>query len=95
MIEIVIPNKFVYVIDRVIYEQKMAINQMRFMLEYHANDSTDDFLTSDLFKRLHKKLVTAAAQKWCTETVIIKEITGKTPNSYYIDIENAKAMVEI
>lgn len=93
--EITIPQKFVYAIDRVIYEQKMAINQMSFMLEYHANDSTDDFLTSDIFKRLHKKLVTAVAQKWCTETVVIKEITGKTPNSYHIDIENAKAIVEI
>lgn len=93
--EITIPQKFVYAIDRVNYEQKMAVNQMRFMLEYHANDSTDAFLTSDIFKRLHKNLVTAIAQKWCSEIIVIKEIIGQIPQNYHIDIQNAKVIVEI
>ena len=93
--EITIPQKFIYAIDRVNYEQKMAVNQMRFMLEYHANDSTDAFLTSDLFKRLHKSLVTTTAQKWCSEVVVLKEMVGQVPQSYSIDTQNAKITMEV
>lgn len=88
-----IPQKFVYALDRANYEQRMAMSQVCFMLEYHSHDI--DFLTSDLFKRLHKNLVTTTAQKWCSEVVVLKEMIGQVPQSYSIDIQNAKITMEV
>ena len=62
-----ISNDHIYCLDRVNYEQTMAISQMAFILMHHVEDTNDDFLISDIFKRLHQKLVTATVQKWCTE----------------------------
>lgn len=93
--EIIIPRKLVYVLDRAVLEHKMAVNNLSFMLEQHTNDSTDDFLTSELFQRLHTELVIATVKKWCSEIAVLKNVVGNIPNKYYIDIENAKALVEV
>lgn len=92
--EVTIPNKFIYHLDRVNYDQRMVIHQIAFMLTHHANDINDDFLKTDIFKRLHKDLVTTTAQKWCTEIVIMKEVLTEIPNKYYINTEQAKIIVE-
>ena len=93
--EVIIPRRFAYVLDRANFEQLMEINNTVFMLAHHADDPTDDFLSSDVFKRLHKNLVTATAKRWCNEIVVLKEITGEIPKKYNIDLQNLKALVEI
>ena len=93
--EVTIPRRFAYALDRANFEQKMEINNTVFMLAYHADDLTDDFLSSDVFKRLHTNLVTATAQRWCNEVVVLKELTGQMPKKYNIDLQNFKALVEI
>lgn len=93
--EIKIPDNYIYYIDRGLYDQKMKMIQMSFMLSNHVNDETDDFLKSDLFKRLHTELVTATAKKWCNENVIIKRLVGETPKKYILKDENTKILVEM
>ena len=93
--ELTVPQNLIYNLDRVNYEQRMAINQIVFMLTHHADDPTDEFLTSDLFKRLHQTLVAATSQKWCSESAVIQEIIGQMPNKYYINIHKSKILVEM
>ena len=93
--ELTVPQNLIYNLDRVNYEQRMAVNQMVFMLTHHADDQTDEFLTSDLFKRLHQTLVVTTSQKWCSESAVIKELIGQMPNKYYIDINKSKILAEM
>ena len=91
--EIAIPKDLLYGLDRVWYDLQMVIHQMSFILMQHADDKTDDFLTSDLFQRMHKDLVMTTAQKWCSEVVIIKRILGEVPKEYTINISQGKLII--
>ena len=93
--ELTIPQDLIYNIDRVNYEQRMAINQIVFMLTHHIDDANDEFLSSELYKRLHQTLVTATAQKWCTESAVMRTLLGQMPNRYRVDVQKSKLIVEI
>jgi hypothetical protein len=92
--EVTIPQELIYNIDKVNYNQRMAIDQLVFMLTYHINDVSDDFLSTDIFQRLHLKLITSTAQRWCMENVVVKEVMGTIPKKFKIEAQNALIIIE-
>ena len=88
-----IPSDYTYCLDRANYEYVMAISQMSFILTHHAEDDDASFLRSDIFKRLHQKIIVASAQKWCAEAAVLKEVLGEVPKSYHIDLTNSTVQV--
>ena len=91
-----IPNNLMYSIDRGVYDQKIAISNLSFMLSQHFNDSNTDFLYSELFKQLHEECVLANIKKWCREISVIEILLGKNValTSYAINNETGKLMVK-
>lgn len=84
-----------YIIDRGLYEYKMAIDNMGFMLARHAEDENADFLNSTIFEKLHEKAILAAAGRWYRETGIIEQYVQEPVKFYSFDLTNGMLTVEI
>ena len=93
--EYTVPHNLIYSIDRANYEQRMAIQHMVFMLTHHAEDQTAEFLDSELFERLQRKLTLATIKRWCSELIVIEAVINEKPKKYKIDVPTAKLIVEI
>lgn len=83
-----------YFIDRGFYEQKMAIENMVFILSKHGNDNNANFLDSELFSYLHDKVIEKTMLKWYGENEIIKNFTNQPFKTYNFNLTHQKLFVE-
>ena len=60
MRKIMIPSKFRYVLDRVFFEYKTAIDNLAFMLD--KNSDNPEFLNSETYKRLQEECIACKIQ---------------------------------
>lgn len=89
-----VPQNLMYSIDRGNYDQRIAVSNMVFILSHHLSDETDDFLNTELFKRLHNELLVSTIQRWCYEITVMKEIIGEVIPNYTFDSIRAELIVE-
>lgn len=82
-----------YFVDKGIYEQKMAIENMIFMLSKHLDDKDEEFLQSKLFEKLNDKLIEKTAARWYRENETVKQFVEKFQN-YEIDLSRGILIVE-
>ena len=75
-----------YFVDRGMYEQKMAIENIIFVLSKHIDDNNADFLNSPLFERLHDKVVEKSIERWYRENEIIHQFTNGAISYYSFDL---------
>lgn len=81
-----------YFIDKGIYEKKMAIENMIFMLSKHLNDET--FLESNLFNKLHEKTIEKTAEQWCREMELVEMFVPESITYYKFDLSKKQLIVE-
>lgn len=80
-----------YFVDKGIYEQKMAIENMIFMLSKHLDD--EDFLQSKLFEKLNDKVIEKTAARWYRENETVKQFV-ESFNNYEMDLSRGILIVE-
>lgn len=83
-----------YLIDRGLYEQKMAFENMIFMLTKHAEDENADYLESEAFQKLHDKTIAKTATRWFRETEVIGQYTNEPVKFYNFDLTSGILTVE-
>lgn len=81
-----------YFVDKGIYEQKMAIENMIFMLSKHLDD--EDFLQSKLFEKLNDKVIEKTAARWYRENETVKQFV-ESFNNYEMDLSRGILFVEM
>ena len=83
-----------YFVDKGIYEQKMAIENMVFILSNHSNDDNDYFLSSRAFEKLHNKIIEKTASRWYRENEVVKKFINTSFKKYTFDLAHQKLLVE-
>lgn len=83
-----------YFVDKGIYEQKMAIENMIFMLSKHLDDKDDEFLQSKLFEKLNDKVIEKTAARWYRENETVKQFV-ESFNNYEMDLSRGILFVEM
>lgn len=83
-----------YFVDKGIYEQRMAIENMVFILSKHADDIDEQFLNSTLFEKLHEKTIEKTAGRWHRENEVIKLYTNDMIKNYNFDLAHSMLFVE-
>ena len=83
-----------YFVDKGIYEQKMAIENMIFMLSKHLDDKDDEFLQSKLFEKLNDKVIEKTAARYYRENETVKQFV-ESFNYYEIDLSRGILFVEM
>lgn len=83
-----------YFVDKGIYEQKMAIENMIFMLSKHLDDKDEEFLQSKLFEKLNDKVIEKTAARWYRENETVKRFV-ESFNNYEMDLSRGILFVEI
>lgn len=82
-----------YFVDKGIYEQKMAIENMIFMLSKHLDDKDEEFLQSKLFEKLNDKVIEKTATRWYRENETVKRFV-ESFNHYEMDLSRGILLVE-
>lgn len=83
-----------YFVDKGIYEQKMAIENMIFMLSKHLDDKDEEFLQSKLFEKLNDKVIEKTAARWYRENETVKQFV-ESFNNYEMDLSRGILFVEM
>ena len=83
-----------YFVDKGIYEQKMAIENMVFILSKHAEDKDEQFFNSKIFKKLHEKTIEKTAARWYRENETIKLFTCEAIKKYSFNLAHSILSVE-
>lgn len=83
-----------YFVDKGIYEQKMAIENMIFMLSKHLDDKDEEFLQSKLFEKLNDKVIEKTAARWYRENETVKRFV-ESFNNYEMDLSRGILFVEM
>lgn len=83
-----------YFVDKGIYEQKMAIENMIFMLSKHLDDKDEEFLQSKLFEKLNDKVIEKTAARWYRENEAVKQFV-ESFNNYEMDLSRGILFVEM
>jgi hypothetical protein len=83
-----------YFVDKGIYEQKMAIENMVFMLSKYSEDNNDNFLSSNIFEKLHNKTIEKTASRWYRENEIIQNFINIPLKKYTFDLAHQMLFVE-
>ena len=81
-----------YFVEKGIYEQKMAIDNMVFILSKNSENNT--FLSSQLFEKLHNKLIEKTALRWYREQEVVTNFVNKPFNTYFLDLTHRTLFVE-